>query len=154
TVFLCEGEKDADRVASLGHCTTCVAAGKWTDECIKGLAGRDVWILEDNDSAGREKAQEAASQLQAVAKSIRIIRLPGLADKQDVSDWLDAGHTNDELIDVCYSAPPWEPAKATPPASSWKFYSAEGATEPPRWLVKSILPETGTALLSGQWGAF
>ena len=35
TVFVCEGEKDADRVASLGHCATTVASGKWTQECIK-----------------------------------------------------------------------------------------------------------------------
>jgi hypothetical protein len=30
TVFVTEGEKDADRVASLGHCSTTVACGKWT----------------------------------------------------------------------------------------------------------------------------
>ena len=45
TVFICEGEKDADRVASLNLCATTVAAGKWTDECVKALAGRDVFIL-------------------------------------------------------------------------------------------------------------
>ena len=32
TVFVCEGEKDADRVASLEHCATTVASGKWTDD--------------------------------------------------------------------------------------------------------------------------
>src|SRR5262245_51520976 len=51
TVFLCEGEKDADRVAALGHCATTVASGKWTGECIQALTGRDIWILEDNDDA-------------------------------------------------------------------------------------------------------
>ena len=45
TVFVCEGEKDADRVASLGHCATTVASGKWTDDCIKPLAGRDIIVL-------------------------------------------------------------------------------------------------------------
>ena len=30
TVFVTEGEKDADRVASLGHCSTTVACRKWT----------------------------------------------------------------------------------------------------------------------------
>jgi hypothetical protein len=56
SVFVCEGENDADRVASLGHCATTVAHGKWTDGCVKALAGRDVLILEDNDEPGREKA--------------------------------------------------------------------------------------------------
>ena len=55
SVFLCEGEKDADRVASLGHCATTVAGGKWTAGRVKALSGRDVLILEDNDEAGRTR---------------------------------------------------------------------------------------------------
>ena len=87
TVFVCEGEKDADRVASHGYCSTTVAAGKWTEECVRALAGRDVMILEDNDEPGRKKALAAAQALQGRAKTIRIVSLPGLPDKGDVSDW-------------------------------------------------------------------
>ena len=65
TIFICEGEKDADRVASLEHCATTVASGEWTADCVKALAGRDVLILEDNDDAGRKKANEAATALGA-----------------------------------------------------------------------------------------
>ena len=90
TVFICEGEKDADRVAGLGDCATTIAAGKWTEECVTALAGRDVIILEDNDNAGRAKALAAAQALHATAKTIRIVSLPDLSDKGDVSDWLDA----------------------------------------------------------------
>ena len=61
TVFVCEGEKDADRVASLDLVATTVASGKWTDVCVNALAGRDCWILEDNDDTGRNKALEAAA---------------------------------------------------------------------------------------------
>ena len=105
TVFVTEGEKDADRVASLGHCATTVACGKWTDDCVKTLAGRDVVILEDNDEAGRKKALEAATALHATAKTIRIVRLPNLPDKGDVSDWLDADQRNAEkLAQVCFDA--------------------------------------------------
>jgi hypothetical protein len=76
TIFICEGEKDADRLALLGHCATTVAAGKWTDECVKALVGRDVIILEDNDDAGRTKALAAAQALHGTAKTIRIVALP------------------------------------------------------------------------------
>ena len=117
TVFVCEGEKDADRVASLGHCATTVASGKWTNECVQTLAGRNVLILEDNDEAGREKAQTAADLLHDVAKTVRVVRLPDLADGGDVSDWLDAGHTKDELEDVCYSPPDWEPESSSSSAT-------------------------------------
>jgi putative DNA primase/helicase len=44
TVFVCEGEKDADRVASLGYCATTVACDDWTDDCVRALAGRDCVI--------------------------------------------------------------------------------------------------------------
>jgi RecA-family ATPase len=111
TVFVTEGEKDANRVAELGHCTTCVAAGKWTDDCIKALAGRDVVILEDNDAAGREKALEAAQVLHGTANTIRIVSLPDLPDKGDVSDWLDANpHNAKKFVDVCFNAPLWNTA--------------------------------------------
>jgi hypothetical protein len=90
TVFITEGEKDADRVTELELCATTVAAGTWTEDCIKALTSRDVVILEDNDDAGREKALAAAQALHGTANTIRIVSLPDLPDKGDVSDWLDA----------------------------------------------------------------
>jgi hypothetical protein len=111
TVFLCEGEKDADRVAELGHCATTAASGKWTADCVQALAGRDVLVMEDNDDAGRQKAASVAAALNGTAKSIRIVQLPDLPDKGDVSDWLDADQRNaDRLVDVCLAAPFWTPA--------------------------------------------
>jgi len=56
-VFVCEGEKDADRIASLDHCcATTVACGDWSEDCVEALAGRDVLILEDNDDAARKRS--------------------------------------------------------------------------------------------------
>jgi hypothetical protein len=63
TVFICEGEKDADRVAALGYCATTVAAGKWTDECVQALAGRDLIILQDNDRRRREEGIRGGSTI-------------------------------------------------------------------------------------------
>jgi len=116
TIFICEGEKDADRVASLGHCATTVAAGKWTDECIKALAGRDCFILQDNDDTGRTKALAAARTLHDTAKTIRIVALPDLPDKRDVSDWLDADPRRvGQLVDVCIDSPIWTDTKSEQP---------------------------------------
>ena len=113
TALVTEGEKDADNVAALGICPTTVASGKWTDDCVKALAGRDCWILEDNDDTGRKKALEAAKLRHPGANSVKIIRLPGLAEGEDISDWLDAGHTRQDLEGVCYSTPDWEPESAS-----------------------------------------
>jgi hypothetical protein len=114
TVFITEGEKDADRIAGLGHCATTVASGKWTADCASPLAGRDVLILEDNDDAGRKRALEAAEVLHGTAKTIRIVRLPDLPDKGDISDWLDADLRNAEkLVDICLDVLLWQPEAKT-----------------------------------------
>jgi RecA-family ATPase len=114
TVFVCEGEKDADNVAALGHCATTVAGGKWTEDCMKALAGRDVIILEDVDEAGHKKAIAAANALHGTAATIRVVKLPGLTGElhnKDVTDWLDAGHRRvEKLVDVCFEVPLWEPS--------------------------------------------
>jgi AAA domain len=109
-VFICEGEKDSDRVASLDHCATTVASGTWRDVDVEPLAGRDILVLEDNDEPGRKKAIVAANQLHGVAKTIRVVLLPDLPAGGDVSDWLDADpRRGEKLADVCFDVPLWTP---------------------------------------------
>jgi len=117
TVFVCEGEKDADRVASLQYCATTVASGKWTDDCVKPIAGRDVIILQNNDDAGVKKALAAAQALHGVAKTIRVLLLPDTKSGGDVSDWLDADPQRDGemLARICMDAPVWTPASSEIP---------------------------------------
>ena len=115
TVFFCEGEKDADRVAELGHCATTVASNKWTSECVAPLAGRDIIILQDNDAAGIKRALEAAKRLHGTAQTVRVVLLPDLPDGGDVSDWLDANPRRaKKLVDVCFGAPQWAPPAGEP----------------------------------------
>ena len=92
-VYLVEGEKDADRLTSLGLVATCNAggAGKWRAEHSEFLRGRHVVILPDNDDAGRKHANKAVKELRGIAADVRVIALPDLPEKGDVSDWLDAG---------------------------------------------------------------
>jgi AAA domain/Toprim-like len=156
TVFVTEGEKDADRVASLGHCATTAACGKWTEDCIRALAARDILILEDNDEAGRKKATEAAHVLHGTARTVRIVRLPNLPDKGDVSDWLDAdARRAEKLVEASFDAPVWTPKDIVTeaPPSLWRFHTDQDP-EPTAWLIKGVLPEAGTALVSGMWGSF
>ena len=103
-VYLAEGEKDADRLAAAGLCATTgyegAAAGgqkpKWRDSYTTALAGADVVLLPDNDAPGRAHMRHVAAALAGKAL-VRWLELPGLPAKGDVSDWLDAGHSVDEL---------------------------------------------------------
>jgi RecA-family ATPase len=152
TVFVCEGEKDADRVANLGACATTISgSARWTEETVAALAGRDCLILEDNDEAGREKALAAAHALYGQAKSVRIVRLPGLAERGDVSDWLDATATRgiDELTAACFEAPIW----VRPPRGGLPFIDFskwDSAPVPQReWAVVDRIPLRQPYLFTG-----
>lgn len=95
-VFVVEGEKSADRLSKLGLIATCSpgGAGKWRDEYGEFLKGRKVVILPDNDAAGMDHAQDVRSKLSASGvESVQVLDLPGLPEKGDVCDWLNAGGT-------------------------------------------------------------
>ena len=65
TVFICEGEKDVDRLRSLGLTATTNAggAGKWQESYNQFLKDADVIILPDNDPPGRKHGLQVARKL-------------------------------------------------------------------------------------------
>ncbi len=93
-VVVVEGEKATDAARSLGFTATTSAGGAqaaagtdWSP-----LAGKDVWILPDNDAPGRGYADRAAGVLAKLgpAPTVRVVELPGLPDGGDVADWVAA----------------------------------------------------------------
>ncbi|WP_160168919.1 AAA family ATPase [Bradyrhizobium sp. Ai1a-2] len=114
TVFVVEGEKDADNVAALGLTVTTNpgGAGKFTPELAEYFRDRDVYILPDNDEAGAKHAQQVVETVLNVARSVRIVTLPGLPDKGDVSDWLEAGGMVEKLVDIARHTPEIEKTEA------------------------------------------
>ncbi len=94
-------------------------SGKWLPSYSHHLRGRPVVILPDNDKTGEDHAQDIARKLTGIAASVCIVRLPGLPPKGDVSDWLAAGGTAEELERLATEAPEnakEEPPKPPPPA--------------------------------------
>jgi hypothetical protein len=144
-VYFCEGEKDADRLTELGLLATTVAGQNWSNTAAEALRDRDVLILEDNDKEGRANATASAEALAGIAKSVRIVRLPGLKRKGDASDWLDAGHTKEELVEVASSSPAW---------AVFPFFNLsnlDGAPVPQQeWAVDNRIPLGHTSLFSGE----
>ena len=111
TAFVCEGEKDADRLASLELTATTVdGRGTWSAECLEALRGRHIVVLEDNDEKGRKRAGKAAKVLHSQAASLRYVRFPELKEAGDVSDWLDVNNNDIKtLVDRCLTTPEWVP---------------------------------------------
>jgi putative DNA primase/helicase len=99
-VFVTEGEKDADGLRALGLAATTNSggAGKWPKEFASFFAAKTVVVVPDNDDIGRGHAEQVARNLHAVAASVKVVHLEGLMPKEDVSDWLNKGHTKEELL--------------------------------------------------------
>lgn len=101
TVYVVEGEKDADRAAALGVTATCnvggAGRGKWKREYSQQLSGAHVVVVADRDDPGREHARAVASSLSSHAASVRVV-LPAVdREHADLSDHLAAGYTLDDL---------------------------------------------------------
>lgn len=110
-VYVCEGEKDADRLASIGLVATTnhEGSGTWLDEYSRSLLGRNVVVLQDNDAPGEKHTSAVCSALRGIAANVGSLLLRPLPDGGDVSDWLDAGGSVDMLRALALaaiSAPP------------------------------------------------
>ncbi|WP_368488459.1 phage/plasmid primase, P4 family [Clostridium sp. BJN0013] len=117
-VFIVEGEKDSDNLIRIGLAATTSFDGaskskqnqKWRDSYNKYFEGARGILLPDNDNPGRAHMKFIAQKLSAITEDIKIINLPGIEIKEDVSDWLDFGGTRDELLELVESAEKWNPA--------------------------------------------
>lgn len=117
-IIIVEGEKDADNLNALGFVATTNSegAGKWRNSYSEHFQDRNVVILRDNDNTGEKHINTVAASLSDAAATIKMPELQGLPPKGDVSDWLEAGHTGEELKQLIHATPAWQPTtnQATP----------------------------------------
>ena len=100
-VFICEGEKAADAIRSLGLTATTSSGGSaaaaktnWSP-----LSGKSLILLPDNDSPGEKYSDVVSGILAGLSPrpQLKIVRLPNLPDKGDAADWIAAGGTVAQL---------------------------------------------------------
>ncbi len=117
-IFVVEGEKDVDCLVGRGLVATCNSGGaeKFPPSHAGFFSGARVAILPDNDEKGRSHAEQVASILHRSSREVRVVELPGLAYKEDVSDWFINGGTVDALLRLVSEAGTWSPAGETPAA--------------------------------------
>jgi KaiC/GvpD/RAD55 family RecA-like ATPase len=113
-VFIVEGEKDADNLTAAGVVATTNNCGatNFKPELVPYFAGKVITIIPDNDEKGRKHAAKVAGMLYETAKSVKIIELPGVPEKGDVSDFLEGGGTVEDLRRLYREAPFYSPNTA------------------------------------------
>jgi CHC2 zinc finger len=117
-IFIVNGEKAADRgAAQLGIVTSCTSDGEgtWWGEYTKPLVGKLVRIVLDRDEKGEQHGKAVSEALARYAAEVKIVRLPGLSLKGDLWDWIEAGGTRGQLIEIVANTPVFQlPAPSTP----------------------------------------
>lgn len=160
SIFIPEGEKDCKNLEQLGLIATTNTHGaskdkykpKWNDHHAKFLTGaKEVFILPDNDESGKCHAIAVADSLVKLGIKVKLVELPNLPVKGDVSDWLAAGGTKEQLLALVASAKFYgNEATVAPSFSPRPICELMGQNfEPPRWAVDDILPE-GLTILAGK----
>lgn len=89
TVYLTEGEKDADRMRSLGVTATTApnGANSWRSDFCFVFAGKKVILIPDTDPPGQSFAWVARKGIEPYAKSVKVV---SVLPYKDVSDFLNA----------------------------------------------------------------
>lgn len=142
-VYIVEGEKDVNTLVALGVPATTSPRGssQWKHAYIEQLQwagiGRVV-VLPDNDEPGEEYAAAIVTSCLKTGLPVKVVRLPGLAEKEDVSDWLAEGNTKDDLFALVKQTPP---ETAAPPPKAVRVIETANAASANR----SHLTDLGAA---------
>lgn len=103
TIIFVEGEKDANTINAL------FKNNYYTATSVKGLkdfstlqrTGMKVFVISDTGEAGEKYGKKIFDEYVEYCSQFKFINLPGLksmGDNKDVTDWIEAGHTKEELL--------------------------------------------------------
>lgn len=151
-VFVTEGEKAADRLWDLGvpATTNPMGAGKWPETFGEFFRDANVVILPDNDEPGRKHRDLVGASLLDFTRLVRTLDLPGLREKEDVAEWLDAGGTPEALYGLVKAAArPFggEPFVSRFNAVTWRDLDLPGPEH--EWLIKGVLTRAERSMVAG-----
>lgn len=108
-VLIVEGEKDVENLKIMGFTATTspMGAGKWKVTYNKYLKDKEVILIPDHDKAGCQHCRNIGQSLWGIAKNIKWLELPGLEEKEDISDWIEKGKGNikEKLLQLIKEAP-------------------------------------------------
>ncbi len=158
TVYIHEGEIKVDRARewNLPGVATCWPGGaKSIDTAdFTPLHGRDVVLVPDNDSPGKNAMAKIAALLSGKAKSVKVVTYPEtFPHKGDIVDCTSPG----EARAILATAKPWAGVvEASPEEPEDDFYfipESELKLTAPKWLVKGILPEGSLVEIFGAPGS-
>ncbi len=109
-----EGEPDANAARDLGlvATTNLRGAGNITADIVPYFRGANVVVNGDNDADGDKHRQKTPAMLHRTAASIKV--MPPFPGVKDFRDWIEAGGTVEEYLEMVKEAPEYDPARDAP----------------------------------------
>jgi putative DNA primase/helicase len=161
--FCTEGEKDCDNlrdaltaagIKDFAVTTTFDGAGHWKPEYAPWFTGRMVVVIPDNDAKGKAHAQTIAASVKPFAEKVKLVELPGLPEKGDISDWLkesvsgSAGQPINEILQtrikelfaLIKATTLWVPEQSEHVLLEEMRDFLDRAPEEIDWLVEGLIP--------------
>ena len=155
SVILVEGEKDVETLKGIGLTATCnpMGAGKWRPEYNEYFKNKRVAIISDNDGPGIRHVQIVAKNLKGIAESVKVVALPDLSEKEDVSDWIAQDGTKEILIELIKQTSEWIPEEPKSLLSfllKWNdILTLDVSIE---YILEKLIPKNSITLLFGRGG--
>ncbi len=158
TVYVCEGEKAADALRSIGVTATTAAHGAKSPNKTdwSPMARKNVVIVPDHDEAGEIYASDVVKLArEAGAFSVVIVRLAdiwqGIKKEDDAYDWIEAHDATDpaDLVSMLQQLTDSAIMRPTEPAAATA--TATGTTKTPKARRAAGVPDilsTGAATLT------
>lgn len=154
-IFYVEGEKDVLTLESMGLiATTAGSTNDWKSEYAPYFKNADVVILHDNDAPGQTLAEKVAKDLNGIASRTLIVKTSNLP-KGDVTDYIQEGHTKEDLLQLIKTAEKEIKSKTKKTSGfSLDMVSMEDIEEkPPEWLIPNYIPKRNITTMAGDGGS-
>ncbi len=158
-IYICEGEKACAALEACGLLATTNpgGSGNWGEHLQQYFTGRRIFVLPDNDAAGELHGGKVMQNL-CGTNNVKLLRLPGLVLKGDAHDWLEAGGTRQQLIELSDAAleATHDELELQPVALPLRALSLSQLLERPAasWCIDGVLPRACTAAIWGAPGSF
>ena len=152
TWCIVEGCKDAAVVHNLGILAVGLPGNRLNEKFAPLFAGCDIIVIPDADRAGVEGADETAKVLAAVAKSVRVARLPVPVVESGGKDVRDVLREQGPAA-VLTAIGDAQPAKAAEPPAFTKLITCSELLAldlKPRFLVRGVLVEGQPMIVGGR----
>ncbi len=153
TVYLAEGERDADWLLAAGLLATTAPFGSkapWQPQWLKPLEGRNVVALPDSDADGETYVLNFG--LAAKPASYKVLHLPGLEmdSGEDVYDWFTRHKGNaDWLAQLAVMTPEWSKPLETQEEVAASLLMAMNFPVV-EWTAEGIVPTRSLSIWGGR----